>query len=179
MCRHAPNQACEKLRLSTRLGLQVKQSKQDASASLCAPRHKLTCRKKAVMTATASLLMPPVSASRTRAKRSRPAASPEKDGKGKVKHCFCKRHQAKATSSSAVLLLQALPSLQKQAPVSQQLARQLHTRSKRPQSTVPRELQSQLPGGGRVALCKLLCKKKREVVSLVHTRSRRLRLYLL
>lgn len=88
MCRNASNQACEKLRLSTHLGLQVKQSKQEISASLCAPRHKLTCRKKTVMSATASLLMPPVSASRTRAKRSRPAGSPEKDGKGKVKHIF-------------------------------------------------------------------------------------------
>ena len=91
MCRNAPNQACEKLRVSTRLGLPVKQSKQDAQASLCAPRHKLTCRKKAVMSASASLLMPPVSASRTRTKRSRPAASPEKDGKGKVKRFLARR----------------------------------------------------------------------------------------
>lgn len=84
MCSKAPDQGnhlCE----STHLGLQGPQAKDSPKEAprARASRHKLTCRKKTVVTATARLLRPPTSASRPSAKRSRPAASSKQEGTGK------------------------------------------------------------------------------------------------
>ncbi|KAL3136264.1 hypothetical protein ABBQ32_007271 [Trebouxia sp. C0010 RCD-2024] len=83
MCSKAPDQGnhlCE----STHLGLQGPQAKDSPKEAprARASRHKLTCRKKTVVTATARLLRPPTSASRPSAKRSRPAASSKQEGTG-------------------------------------------------------------------------------------------------
>lgn len=87
LCSFAPILACEHMRLPMHLGLEEQQPRdqlQEALARSRVSRHKLTCRKKSVMAATADLLIPTVSAKRTRAKRSRPIASLENEGKGMV-----------------------------------------------------------------------------------------------
>ena len=71
------------------------------------------------MATTADLLLPTLSASRTRAKRSRPAGSLETEGKGKVQRLLGKFCQGTApVMSVSVLLLQALSSVMQQALLS-------------------------------------------------------------
>ena len=112
-----PEQTCKHLRLSRLFGQQEQQTKeelQQVSPRARVSRHKLTCRKKTVMTAPAGLLMPAMSACRTRVKRSRPAASLEVEGKGKGQHLLGALSLGTApVTSISVLLLQALSSMRR------------------------------------------------------------------
>ena len=84
MCSNAPVQG-DDLCLSTCLGLQETQAEDPPKQALRAraSRHKMTCRKKTVVTAVAAVFSCPTSASRPKAKRSRPAASLKQEGAGK------------------------------------------------------------------------------------------------